>query len=149
MLGTFDGAGADLDSRHFVEKRSKRKRKQPRSTVRVDQVLRLALVLRQHLLTAAGERRVIVGRDEVFEQLAVYQQGDDSGWARRLNSSWTKMLNSFSVLQQLEDDRAEVSPVLKVMIGPEEARAFTELYREIAAGQNDDDADVTTQEDDR
>ena len=35
------------------------------------------------------------------------------------------------------------------MIGPEEARAFTELYREIAAGQNDDDADVTTQEDDR
>ena len=48
-----------------------------------------------------------------------------------------------------EDDRAEVSPVLKVMIGPEEARAFTELYREIAAGQNDDDADVTTQEDDR
>ena len=94
-------------------------------------------------------RRVIVGRDEVFEQLAVYQQGDDSGWARRLNSSWTKMLNSFSVLQQLEDDRAEVSPVLKVMIGPEEARAFTELYREIAAGQNDDDADVTTQEDDR
>lgn len=98
---------------------------------------------------AAGERRVIVGRDEVFEQLAVYQQGDDSGWARRLNSSWTKMLNSFSVLQQLEDDRAEVSPVLKVMIGPEEARAFTELYREIAAGQNDDDADVTTQEDDR
>ena len=109
----------------------------------------MLLVLRQHLLTAAGERRVIVGRDEVFEQLAVYQQGVDSGWARRLNRSWTKMLNSFSVLQQLEDDRAEVSPVLKVMIGPEEARAFTELYREIAAGQNDDDADVTTQEDDR
>lgn len=109
----------------------------------------MLLVLRQHLLTAAGERRVIVGKEEVFEQLSVYRQGDDSGWAKRLNSSWTKMLNSFSVLQQIEEDRAEVSPVLKVMIGPEEARAFTELYREIAAEADSKATEATTQEEDR
>ena len=109
----------------------------------------MLLVLRQHLLTAAGERRVIVGKEEVFEQLSVYRQGDDSGWAKRLNSSWTKMLNSFSVLQQIEEDRAEVSPVLKVMIGPEEARAFTELYREIAAEVDGEPTEATTQEEDR
>lgn len=92
----------------------------------------MLLVLRQHLLMAVGERRVIVGQAEVYEQLSVYRQGDASGWTRRLNSSWTKMLNKFNVLHTVAEDRAEISPVLKMMIGPDQARAFTELYRSLA-----------------
>lgn len=92
----------------------------------------MLLVLRQQLLTAAGERRVVAGRTEVFEQLAVYRQGDESTWARRLNSSWTKMLNKFNVLHTVDEGRAEISPVLKIMVDHEQAQAFTELYRGLA-----------------
>lgn len=94
----------------------------------------MLLVLRRQLLTSAGERRVVIGQQELYDQLAVYREGDDAAWARRLNSAWTHMLNDFNVLHKVDDDRAEISPVLKVMIGPEEAAAFTELYRGIAAG---------------
>lgn len=101
----------------------------------------MLLVLRQHLLMAAGERRVIVGQPEIFDQLSVYRQGDESTWTRRLNSSWTKMLKKFNVLHVVDDDRAEISPVLKLMVDHDQARAFTELYRSLAGGADATDAD--------
>ena len=36
----------------------------------------MLLVLRQMLLAGEGDGRVIVGRDEVFDQLRVYRTGD-------------------------------------------------------------------------
>lgn len=109
----------------------------------------MLLVLRQQLLMAAGEQRVIAGQTEVFEQLAVYRQGDESTWARRLNSSWTKMHHKFNVLHKVEEDRAEISPVLKMMVDHDQARAFTELYRGLAeseptSGREDDTTDTAT-----
>lgn len=101
----------------------------------------MLLVLRQQLLMAAGERRVIAGRSEVFEQLSIYRQGDESSWARRLNSSWTKMLNKFNVLHTVDEGRAEISPVLKLMVDHDQARAFAELYRTLAPGAAAADGD--------
>ncbi|REE04304.1 DUF4194 domain-containing protein [Citricoccus nitrophenolicus] len=92
----------------------------------------MLLVLRQQLLMAAGEQRVIAGQTDVFGQLSVYSQGDESTWAKRLNSSWTKMHNKFNVLHKVEEGRAEISPVLKIMVDHEQARSFTELYRGLA-----------------
>lgn len=105
----------------------------------------MLLVLRQQLLMAAGERRVIVGQTEVFEQLSVYRQGDEATWLKRLNSSWTKMLKKFNVLHTVEEGRAEISPVLKMMVDHDQARTFTELYRTLAdaggTGADEPDAD--------
>ncbi|MCT2006598.1 hypothetical protein FM125_09580 [Micrococcus lylae] len=110
----------------------------------------MLLVLRGHLLASAGERRVVVGKQEIYEQLAVYREGDDAAWAKRLNGSWTRMLNRFNVLHKVEEDRAEISPVLKVVIGPEQAASFTELYRGIAergTSTSDTDDSAETEED--
>ncbi|WMY78549.1 DUF4194 domain-containing protein [Citricoccus sp. I39-566] len=106
----------------------------------------MLLVLRQQLLMAAGERRVIAGQTEVFEQLSVYRQGDESTWARRLNSSWTKMLNKFNVLHTVDEGRAEISPVLKMMVDHDQARAFAELYRTLAPTDTVEPDDPDTNE---
>lgn len=108
----------------------------------------MLLVLRQQLLMAAGERRVIAGQTEVFEQLSVYRQGDESTWVRRLNSSWTKMLNKFNVLHTVDDGRAEISPVLKMMVDHDQARAFAELYRTLVPAGTDEPDDPDTNEPD-
>lgn len=97
----------------------------------------MLLVLRQQLLMAVGEQRVITGKTEVFEQLSVYRQGDESTWAKRLNSSWTKMHNKFNVLHTVAEGRAEISPVLKMMVDHDQARSFTELYRGLAGTELD------------
>lgn len=106
----------------------------------------MLLVLRRHLLSAAGERRAIIGRDELFDQLSIYREGDDAKWAKRMNSSWSKLHRNYSVLHKVDEDRSEISPVLKVIIDAEQAEAFTELYQSIAerhaaAGSEPDGAD--------
>lgn len=99
----------------------------------------MLLVLRQLLLAAAGEHRVIVSRDDVAEQLAVYRQhSDESTWTKRVNSSWQKMLTRFLVLQKVEEDRAEISPVLRLMVDSKTAAAFTELYTSLAEPSADE-----------
>ena len=65
----------------------------------------MLLVLRQILLAAVGERRVIVGKTEVYERLAVYRQGDEATYQRNLNSAWNQMVNKFRVLHELDDGR--------------------------------------------
>ena len=53
----------------------------------------MLLVLRQLLLAAPGEKRVIVDREEVYERLAIYRTGDESTFQRNLNGSWSRMSN--------------------------------------------------------
>jgi len=96
----------------------------------------MLLVLRQMLLAGEGEGRVIVGRDDVFEQLRVYRtvDRDESDFARRLNSSWLNMKNKLRVIHQAgADDRAEISPVLRLIVDAEQIQAIGAEYRRIAA----------------
>lgn len=102
----------------------------------------MLLVLRQMLLLADGEHRVIVGRDEVFEQLAVYRTGDrdEADFAKRLNASWMKMRNSLRIVHSTgvadDEDRVEISPVLALIITGDTVRQLTAEYRRIAAGED-------------
>lgn len=99
----------------------------------------MLLVLRQLLLAAHGERRVIVGKDEVFEQLAVYRtvDRDERDFERRMNASWGKMRSTLRVIhaagRDSEEDRVELSPVLRLIVDAEQVRAIREEYAAVVA----------------
>lgn len=94
----------------------------------------MLLVLRQMLLTAEGEGRVIVGQDEVFEQLHVYRTADrdEHDFTKRLNASWGKMQNKLRIIHNAGDDRVEISPVLRLIVDAEQVNAIAAEYRRIA-----------------
>ncbi|WP_105034498.1 DUF4194 domain-containing protein [Cryobacterium aureum] len=105
----------------------------------------MLLVLRQMLLAGEGEGRVIVGQDEVFEQLWVYRtpDRDEADFARRLNSSWLNMKNKLRVIHLAGvDDRAEISPVLRLIVDADQIQAIGAEYRRIAAEGGGFDADT-------
>lgn len=96
----------------------------------VDSVM--LLVLRQLLLSAPGMPRVIVGKDEVYERMLVYRTGDKATYQRTLNAAWGRMMNRFRVIHPVDDDRAEISPVVKFIVDGDLARTLTQQYRELA-----------------
>ncbi len=91
----------------------------------------ILLVLRQQLLATGGGTRTIVGKDEIFEQLDVYRNADESTFRRNLNSSWVRMSNQFRVIHSVGDDRVEVSPIVKFLIDEDRVLALTAVYREL------------------
>lgn len=95
----------------------------------------MLLVLRQTLLSEEGAGRVIVGQAEVFEQLAVFRtpDRDEKDFASRLSSSWHKMQNKLRVLHAIGDDRAEISPVLRLIVDADQVRGITAEYERLAS----------------
>ncbi|MBF0816613.1 DUF4194 domain-containing protein [Microbacterium paludicola] len=111
----------------------------------------MLLILRQTLLSEEGRGRVIVGKAEVFEQLAVFRTSDrdEKDFASRLNSSWNKMQNKLRVLHAVGDDRAEISPVIRMIVDADQIRAITDEYQRIAReGRDGIRAEETGVEDD-
>ena len=97
----------------------------------------MLLVLRQMLLAGEGDGRVIVGQEDVFEQLRVYRtvDRDESDFNKRLNSTWLKMKNTLRVIHQAgAEDRAEISPVLRLIVDADQIAAISGEYQRIAAG---------------
>lgn len=94
----------------------------------------MLLILRQTLLSEEGRGRVIVGQSEIFEQLTVYRtpDRDEKDFLSRLNSSWHKMQNKLRVLHPVGTDRAEISPVLRLIVDADQVRAITAEYQRIA-----------------
>ncbi|WP_130178732.1 DUF4194 domain-containing protein [Cryobacterium sp. SO1] len=95
----------------------------------------MLLVLRQMLLAGEGDGRVIVGREDVFEQLRVYRtpDRDESDFNKRLNATWLKMKNTLRVIHQAgAEDRAEISPVLRLIVDADQIAAVGAEYRRIA-----------------
>lgn len=99
----------------------------------------MLLALRQTLLASQGENRVIVGKDEIFEQLTPFrtQDRDEKDFTSRLNSSWGKMVNKLRLLHALEDDRAEISPVVRMIVDDDQVRAITAEYERVRAGESE------------
>lgn len=94
----------------------------------------MLLVLRQMLLSAENDGRVIVGQEEVFEQLQVFRDPgrDEHDFAKRLNASWTKMQNVLRIVHTAGDDRVEISPVLRLLLDDQQVAAFSREYARIA-----------------
>lgn len=95
----------------------------------------MLLVLRQTLLAAHGEQRVIVGRDEIYDQLQAYRRTrDETDYEKRMNASWTKLMNKLGLIHKAgADDRVEISPVVKFIVDADRVEALTAEYRNAAA----------------
>ena len=96
----------------------------------------MLLVLRQHLVAARGERRVIVGKDEIYEQLVPYRvDRDEADFERRMNASWTKLSNKLGVLHRAgADDRVEISPALRLIVDDDRVAALQREYDRFLVG---------------
>lgn len=97
----------------------------------------MLLVLRQMLLAGEQDGRVIVGKDDVFEQLAPFRTADrdETDFAKRLNASWLKMRNKLRVVHMLSDERVEISPVLRMLVDAEQVRTISAEYERIRRGE--------------
>lgn len=102
----------------------------------------MLLVLRQMLLSGEDDGRVIVGRDDVFEQLAPFRTADrdETDFTKRLNASWLKMRNKLRVVHALSDERVEISPVLRMLVDAEQVRTIAAEYERIRAGESGEKA---------
>lgn len=105
----------------------------------------MLLHLRRELVAASGGGRVIIGRDEVYEHLQAYRSQistDDAGFAKRINSSWKKM-DSLGILQRTAtsnvDGRFEISPVLRLIFGPEQIEAVRTEYARLRGTDSGED----------
>lgn len=87
----------------------------------------LVLFLRRTLLAKADSSvRAFVGRDEIEDQLRSYRSADASdktGYDKRIEASINKMKDNAVLLSTDDPDRWEVSPVLALIFGPDEAAA--------------------------
>ncbi|WP_422933370.1 DUF4194 domain-containing protein [Sinomonas sp. P47F7] len=104
----------------------------------------LLLHLRQQLLHDVGGSKTIVGRDEVADQLKVYQgrdKADPAGFAKRIDASWKKMIRYGLLAPTSTEGRFEVSPVLRLVFGAAEIRAVQEEYRRLAGAGDEDPPD--------
>lgn len=108
----------------------------------------MLLVLRQMLLEAPGERRVIIDQEEVYERLAIYRRADESTFIRNLNGSWGRMSNRLRVLHKAGQGRFEISPMVRFLVDEDQVRELIAVYQRIAAGDGggggDNGDDATT-----
>lgn len=95
----------------------------------------MLLTLRHILLNEEGRGRAIVGQDELYESLEIYRTSgrDQTDFRKRLNSSWSKMVNKLRVLHPIGDDRAEISPVVRMLIDATQVDALQAVYEGITA----------------
>lgn len=95
----------------------------------------MVLLLRQQLVAARGERRVFVEKQELFEQLAPYRVArDEADFERRMNASWTKLMNRLGLIHRAgSDERAEISPSLRLIVDEDRVRALRQEYELIIA----------------
>lgn len=103
----------------------------------------LLLHLRHELLRVDRSERVIVGADESREALRVYGNAyglDEVGFAKRFNASWTKMRTYGLLADTATEGRLEISPVLRLIFGPEEIRAVSDEFERRLAEAGTDSA---------
>lgn len=80
--------------------------------------------------------RVFVSKQETIEQLSSFRpvtKLDESAFRKRLESSWTRLKNA-GILQATDiEDRCEISPVLKLIFGPDEVAAINAEFEVLLA----------------
>ena len=93
----------------------------------------MVLMLRRELLNRGFERAVI-NKEEFLEQMKVYRplsKEDEAGFAKTLNASWNKLDTAGILLKVGEEDRREISPVLRLVFDAEEARAVQQEFQDL------------------
>lgn len=91
----------------------------------------MVLLLRKELQTA-GSNRVFIGKTELFAQMGQYraiEKVDQAAFLKKLESSWTRLAERRLLIKSDVEGRFEISPVLKLVFGSEEAAAVLEEYQ--------------------
>lgn len=109
----------------------------------------MLLHLRRELLVD-NSSRIIIGREELFSQLANYRpvvKIDEAGFRKRLGHAWSKFVKA-GILQPLDtEDRCEISPVLKLLFGVDEVKALSREYEQLLNGALRSEQSVVSDED--
>ncbi|MEG2459368.1 MAG: DUF4194 domain-containing protein [Raoultibacter sp.] len=90
----------------------------------------LVLTLRRDLIIGRAGR-VFTGREEAFGAVAQYRplaKLDESAFQKRLEASWGKLISAGILLKTDLDERYEISPVLKLIFGADEADTINALF---------------------
>lgn len=90
----------------------------------------MVLLLRKELQTA-GSTRVFIGQTELFLQMGQYRtiaKMDQAAFQKRLESSWSRLEKQRLLIKSDVEGRYEISPVLKLVFGAEEAQAVFDEY---------------------
>lgn len=93
----------------------------------------MVLTLRRELLLSCGAR-VFVDQEGLFEALGQYRnldKLDPASYRERLKTSWNRMVEMRILLKGESIDRYEVSPVLKILFGAEEAQAVNDAFERL------------------
>ena len=93
----------------------------------------MVLLLRKELQTAGGTR-VFIGKAELFAQMMQYRaidKTDEAAYLKKLESSWTRLADRRLLMRSDVEGRFEISPVLKLVFGAEEARAVLDEYENL------------------
>jgi hypothetical protein len=99
----------------------------------------MVLVLRQLLGAGNGVDRVFVDKEEVLDQLRVFEHSlahDESDFRKRFDSAWGTMERSGLIRAAKAADRVEISPVLRLVFGVEQVRAIRAEYHRIATDRD-------------
>lgn len=90
----------------------------------------MVLLLRKELQTA-GSARVFIGKTDLFMQMGQYRdiaKTDQAAYLKSLERSWSRLEDRRLLVKSDVEGRYEISPVLKLVFGAEEARAVFEEY---------------------
>lgn len=90
----------------------------------------MVLLLRKELQTAVGTR-AFIGQSELFLQMGQYRniaKMDQAAYLKRLEASWSRLEKQRLLVKSDVEGRYEISPVLKLVFGAEEAQAVFDEY---------------------
>jgi Domain of unknown function (DUF4194) len=109
----------------------------------------MLLELRRTML-ASQDARPYVDKMDIFYQLQTYRPAnkDEISFTRNLNAAWGRMQNTLRVTHSVGqgDDRVEISPILRLIIDADQARALQAAFEKAAASGIADDIEEDGEE---
>lgn len=104
----------------------------------------MLLELRRSML-ASQDARPYVDKVDIFYQLQTFRPAnkDEISFTRNLNAAWGRMQNTLRVTHSVGhgDDRVEISPIVRLLIDADQARALQAAFEKAATSGVVDDID--------
>ena len=107
----------------------------------------MVLLLRRELQTA-GASRAFIGQADLFAQMGNYRptKMDQAAYLKRLETSWSRLVKQRLLVRSDVEGRFEISPVLKLVFGAEEAAAVYEEYQRLREAEAEPEPEAPTVE---
>jgi hypothetical protein len=114
-------------------------------TVSLTFVDTLMLLELRRVMLAEHSVRSYVDKADIFSQLQTYRPAnkDEVSFARNLNAAWGRMQNTLRITHSVGqgDDRVEISPIVRLLIDADQARALRSAFERAAESGIVDDID--------